>query len=224
VADVALIRATASGSDSMTHGSRSQSPRLVPVRVLPTPHACPRGPPTWPDRHVSRGHETRPETDDMRHPAYQIGTNIWHTCRRSGHPCSGVSITLRHDCWLRPSCEIRSVRQPATGFPGWRSHITGFSVCAARRRRLGGRARRTGRWPWHCGGPVAARTKRVTGAGPRLGRCRPPAPRPATGLPECGQLIARDRLSPCHVRLPGHRSPPGGSWSHASVEPWPGRP
>ena len=40
---------------------------------LPRKPGPPR-PSTWPDRHVSRGHEARPETDDMRHPVYQIGT------------------------------------------------------------------------------------------------------------------------------------------------------
>src|SRR5262249_27789020 len=55
------------------------------------PQAWPPRPSTCPGRHVSRGHEARPETDDTRQPVYQIGTNIrraysaigaiWDACR-----------------------------------------------------------------------------------------------------------------------------------------------
>jgi hypothetical protein len=91
----------------MTSGSRSQSSRFVPVRVLPTPASLPSRPSTWPDRHVSRGHEARPETDDMRHPVYQIGTNIRHAysaARVVRQEAESHSVT---NAGRAPPCEIR---------------------------------------------------------------------------------------------------------------------
>ena len=99
---------------SMTGGSRPQSPRFVPVRVLPTPASLAPRPSTWPDRHVSRGHKARPETDDMRHPVYQIGTNIRRTysaARVVRQEAESHSVT---NAGRAPPCEIRRYARPAS--------------------------------------------------------------------------------------------------------------
>src|SRR5215472_146570 len=76
------------------------------------PQAWPSRPSTWPDRNISRGHEARPETDDMRHPAYQIGTNIRRTysaARVVRQEAESHSVT---NAGRAPPCEIRRYGGP----------------------------------------------------------------------------------------------------------------